>query len=152
MQGTIMTAFYNSQDVEIMKISAKAHHKSRLKELIDYLRLSGFQKIGIANCIGVQPYADRLAQLLCEAGFDVAAVNCKESGLKGQDICSELSGPSCDPVAQAEFLNKEKTDFNIDVGLCLGHGLLFRKHSAAETTTFLVKDFATGHKSVENLL
>ena len=41
---------------------------------------------------------------------------------------------------------------NINVGLCLGHELLFEQHSAAPVTTFLVKDFATGHKTVENLI
>ena len=48
--------------------------------------------------------------------------------------------------------HKQKTDLNINVGLCLGHELLFEQHSAAPVTTFLVKDFATGHKTVENLI
>ena len=62
-----------------------------------------------------------------------------------------MAGPCCDPVFQARYLNDRNTDFNINVGLCLGHGLLFQKYSNVEVTTFLVKDFATGHKTVENL-
>lgn len=147
-----MACNYTNQDKETMKISASAKSKSRLQELIDFAKLSGFKKIGIANCKGVQPYADKLAALLREAGFEVEAVNCKESGLDGCEICEEMAGSCCDPISQAEYLNRQKTDFNINVGLCLGHGLLFQKYSEAEVTTFLVKDFATNHKTVENLL
>lgn len=55
-------------------------------------------------------------------------------------------------MSQAEYLNGKGTELNIIVGLCLGHGLLFEKHSAAPVTTFLVKDFATGHKTAESLV
>lgn len=147
-----MVCIYNEQDKLMMKLSAQAKSKSRLQELIDFARLSGFKKIGVANCKGVQPYADKLTERLKEEGFEVFGINCKESGLDGSDICEEMAGPCCDPVSQATYLNEQKTDFNINVGLCLGHSLLFQKYSEAEVTTFLVKDFATNHKSIENLL
>lgn len=133
-------------------MAAEAKSKSRLQELVSYIKLAGFKKIGIANCKGVQEYADKLTEILKMSGFEVVAVNCKESGLDGCVICEEMSGPCCDPVFQARFLNEAGTDFNINVGLCLGHGLLFQKYSNAEVTTFLVKDFATNHKTVENLI
>ena len=91
-------------------------------------------------------------QLLEEAGFEVFIINCKESGLKASELNEELHGPSCDPLSQADYLNEKGTELNIIVGLCLGHGLLFEKHSAAPVTTFLVKDFATGHKTAESLV
>lgn len=134
-----------------MKLTAKAKNKSRLQELIDYAKLAGYRRLGVANCKGVQPYADKLVQLLRAAGFEVASVNCRESGLDGAVICEDMSGGCCDPLAQADFLNGQGTELNINVGLCLGHGLLFQKYSDAEVTTFLVKDFATNHKTVENL-
>ena len=31
----------------------------------------------------------------------------------------------CNPILQAEILNKEKTDLNIVMGLCVGHDSLF---------------------------
>lgn len=146
-----MTFIYNEEDRAIMKIAAEAKNKSRLQELIDFAKICGFKKLGLANCKGVQPLADKLAELLRAAGFEVVAMNCKQSGLDGADICESMAGPCCDPVSQARFMNAQKTDFNINVGLCLGHGLLFAKHSEAKVTTFLVKDFITGHKTVENL-
>lgn len=142
---------YGQDDKEIMLKAAKAKNKSRLQELIDYVKISGFKKLGIANCKGVQEYAEKLVEKLRAEGFDVVDVNCKESGLEGCDICDELSGPCCDPISQADFLNAQNTDFNINVGLCLGHGLLFQKYSKAEVTTFLVKSFAHKHNIVESL-
>ncbi len=142
---------YGQSDVEVMKVSFLARNKSRLQELIDFAKVSGYRKLGVANCKGVQPYADKLVELLKEAGFQVVAVNCKESGLQACTLSDEMTGPSCDPLYQAAVLNEEKTELNINVGLCLGHGLLFQKYSHAPVTTFLVKDFATGHKTVENL-
>lgn len=146
-----MTSQYNNEDKSLMKIAAEAKNKSRLQELIDFAKISGFKKLGIANCKSVENLAQKLAGLLRGAGFDVVSVNCKESGLDGADICEMMTGPCCDPISQAKFLNDAKTDFNINVGLCLGHGLLFQKYSKAEVTTFLVKDAASGHKTVESL-
>ena len=142
---------YNQADIETMIISAQARDKSRLQELIRFAHLSGYKKIGIANCAGVQKYAENLMRILVSEGFEVLSINCKQSGLKGEELSTELNGLSCDPVSQAEYLSQCKTDINIEVGLCLGHGLLFSKHSQAPVTTFLVKDFSTNHKTVECL-
>lgn len=146
-----MDCIYNDDDKKLMKLAAQAKNKSRLQELIDFAKSAGCHRLGIANCKGVQEYADKLKAILTEQGFEVISVNCKESGFDGCEICTEMAGPCCDPVFQARYLNDRNTDFNINVGLCLGHGLLFQKYSNVEVTTFLVKDFATGHKTVENL-
>ncbi len=150
-KDTNMSCDYSSYDKDVMYRTAKSVNVSRLQELIDFAKLSGFKKLGIANCVAVTPYAQKLIELLRAAGFEVVALGCRDSGLDAHDINPELSGPSCDPLSQAEFLNKEKTDFNILVGLCLGHELVFQKHSQAPYTTFLVKDLATNNKTIENL-
>lgn len=147
-------AEYSTEDKEEM---VRAHtalikaRRSRLQELIEFVKASGFQKIGIANCFSMQKYADKLAAILRENGFLVYAVNCKESGLDGCMISDGMKGPCCDPVSQAAYLNESKTELNINVGLCLGHGLLFQKYSHAPVTTFIVKDFAHNHRVVESL-
>jgi len=51
----------------------------------------------------------------------------------------------CIPIFQAEVLNSEKTEFNIVLGLCVGHDSLFFKHAEAYTTVLAVKDRVTGH-------
>ena len=146
-----MTGDYNREDKSIMKISAQAKNKSRLQELIDFVKISGYKKVGVANCKGVQKYADRFVALLRKSGLEVFAVNCRESGLDACQICEDMHGPCCDPVSQAGYLNEMKTDFNINFGLCLGHGLLFQKYSKAPVTTFLVKDFAHNHNVMDYL-
>jgi len=40
------------------------------------------------------------------------------------------------PIGQAAFLNKVKTDLNIILGLCVGHDALFIKYSEAPITVF----------------
>lgn len=146
-------ADYSIEDKEEMKrtrVALVKARKSRLQELIEFIKVSGFKRIGVANCFSMQKYADNLVAVLREQGFEVFGVNCKESGLDGCLISEDMKGPCCDPVSQAAFLNEQKTDLNIEVGLCLGHGLLFQKYSHAPVTTFIVKDFAHNHNVVES--
>jgi uncharacterized metal-binding protein len=58
---------------------------------------------------------------------------------------------SCNPLMQAELLNRAKTIFNVLVGLCVGHDMLFSKYSEAPVTTLIVKDRLTGHNPVITL-
>ena len=51
----------------------------------------------------------------------------------------------CNPAAQAMLLNKEQTELNIILGLCVGHDTLFIKNSDAPITVLTVKDRVTGH-------
>lgn len=146
-----MICDYSSEDKGVMLVSSRSKNKSRLCELINYAKNSGYKRLGVANCISMQVYADKLIVILEENGFDVYSVNCKDSGLQGEAFCEEMSGAICDPISQARFLNDMETDLNIAVGLCLGHGLLFQKYSNAEVTTFVVKDFEHNHKTIEYL-
>lgn len=142
---------YKGSDVETMKITAKTKNKSRLKELINFAKLSGFKRLGIANCISVCKYADKLKSLLETEGFSVEMIHCRESGFDGSAICDTMSGSCCDPLSQAEYLNAKKTELNIVLGLCVGHGLIFQKHSDAPCTVFLVKDAETKHNPLLHL-
>lgn len=143
---------YTNADKIVMKIAKKSLNKSRLQELINFINESGFKKIGVANCLSMQIFADRLLEILSKNGFEVVSVNCKDSKLTNKDLFDDEENLLCDPLSQANYLNNEKTDLNINIGLCLGHGLLFNKYSEAPVTTFVVKDFLTSHKSIENLL
>ena len=55
---------------------------------------------------------------------------------------------SCNPIAQAELLNRVETQFNICLGLCVGHDSLFYRYSQAPVTTLVAKDRATGNNPV----
>lgn len=141
---------YSKEDTEFMIKTNQTRSASRLKELINFIKLNGYKKIGLANCFSVNAAAEKLKELLENEGIEVLSVNCKESKLDASELSAEMKGLSCDPKSQAEYLNNSQTDFNIDFGLCLGHGLLFQKYSKAPVTTMLVKDACHKHNIMEN--
>ncbi len=141
---------YTEKDKEFMYLTNKTRNASRFKELINFIKLNGYNKVGIANCFSVNELAIKLKGMLEQNGITVITAHCKESKLDAAEISADMSGSSCDPKAQAQYLNAEKTDFNINFGLCLGHGILFQKYSTAPVTTFLVKDACHKHNIMEN--
>ncbi len=132
---------------------------TRVEDTIAFAKLMGYEKIGIATCIGLLDETNRLAAILRAQGFTPVSVCCKagsidklELGLKESDkVRPGTFEPACNPVAQAKLLNRAGTDMNVIVGLCVGHDMLFNKHSEAPVTTLVVKDRVTGHNSVSVL-
>ena len=51
----------------------------------------------------------------------------------------------CNPIFQALALNEARSEFNILLGLCVGHDSLFFKHATAMGTVLAVKDRLLGH-------
>jgi uncharacterized metal-binding protein len=129
---------------------------TRVEDTIAFARLMGYKKIGMATCIGLLDESERLAQILTAQGFEPVSVCCKagsidklELGLAEEDkVRPGTFEPACNPIAQAEICNRMETDMNIIVGLCVGHDMLFNKHSKAPVTTLVVKDRVTGHNPV----
>jgi len=93
-------------------------------------------------------------------GFKVYTVMCKCGSIDKVELGVpedyKIMGPGtfesgCNPILQAELLNRAGTDLNIIVGLCIGHDILFTKYSKAPVTTLIVKDRLTGHNPVISL-
>jgi len=57
----------------------------------------------------------------------------------------------CNPVCQAELLDAHGCEFNVVLGLCLGHDSLFFKHAKALTTVLVAKDRVLAHNPVAAL-
>ena len=57
----------------------------------------------------------------------------------------------CNPIMQAKVLQKENTDFNVIIGLCVGHDSLFTMYSKVPTCTLIVKDRVLAHNPVAAL-
>jgi uncharacterized metal-binding protein len=125
----------------------------RLREIMEFARLSGFNKLGLAFCVGLRKEAFEVNRIFENNGFAVASVMCKtgcrpkeELGLRDDEkVRPGQLEAMCNPVAQALLLNKEKTDLNVLLGLCVGHDSIFIKHSEAPVTVLAVKDRVTGH-------
>jgi uncharacterized metal-binding protein len=132
---------------------------TRVEDTIAFAKLMGYRRIGIATCIGLLDETNRLSLILTAQGFEPLSVCCKSGSIDKLDLGVTEEDkvrpgtfePACNPVAQARLLNEAGTDMNIIVGLCVGHDMLFSKHSSAPVTTLVVKDRVTGHNPVSVL-
>ncbi len=127
--------------------------KPRLLEISEFAHRMGYRRLGLAFCIGLRSEAAAVSRYLETKGFEVVSVICKVGRIPKEEIGladSEKIIPGrleamCNPVAQAEVLNAASTDFNIALGLCVGHDSLFFKYAQAPTTVLAAKDRVTGH-------
>ena len=144
-------------DAEVLKslsVSARIESryymkKNRIEELILYAKGMGYKKLGVAFCIGLEKEAEIICDILSQH-FDVSSVCCKVCGIDKSDFELEQvqtfrKEAMCNPIGQAKIFNKEKTDLNIILGLCMGHDILFTKYSEAPVTTLAVKDRVLAH-------
>lgn len=123
--------------------------KTRLEELVLFAKKMGYRKLGMAFCIGLENEARIIHEVLAR-DFDIYSVCCKVYGFNKDDFGLEKLNDggfeaACNPLGQAFVLNKEKTDLNIILGLCIGHDILFTEHSDAPVTTLAVKDRVLAH-------
>ena len=127
--------------------------KTRIQEICEFSRRMGYQRLGLAFCIGLANEANAVSEVLKEQGFDVVSAACKagrtpkaELGLSAQDtIGLDDSEAMCNPIYQALLLNEGGAEMNVLLGLCVGHDSLFFKYADAPTTVLAVKDRVTGH-------
>ena len=126
---------------------------TRVEDTIAFAKLMGYKKIGMATCIGLLDETELLSKILTAQGFEPVSVCCKAGSIDKLKLGLEETDkvrpgsfePACNPIAQAEICNRMETDMNVIVGLCIGHDMLFNKHSKAPVTTLIVKDRVTGH-------
>ncbi len=127
--------------------------QTRLEETMDFARQCGYKKLGLAFCLGLKKEAETLTKVLRHNGFEVHSVVCKNGSIPKEFIGIDEEHknrpgtyePMCNPIGQAILLNQEKTEFNIVLGLCVGHDSLFIKYSEAPVTVFAVKDRVLAH-------
>jgi uncharacterized metal-binding protein len=126
---------------------------TRVEDTVAFARLMGWRRVGIATCIGLLEEARRLELILRAQGLEPVSVCCKVGSVDKEKlgvpdrekVRPGTFEPACNPVAQARILNDVGTDLNVVVGLCVGHDILFGRHSKAPVTTLVVKDRVTGH-------
>ena len=144
-----MLAMFDAEDRRLMRLAAEAKTPgvSRAAEIVAYAKHAGIRKVGIANCVGVAAAGEAFEKMLAEH-FEVTRVACNVFGLDRSEVLEGMSGGTCNPVGQAKVLNDAGTELNVAMGLCLGHDMLFAKHSAAPVTTLVVKDRVHGHNPI----
>ena len=130
--------------------------KPRIQEICEFAQKMQYTKLGIAFCAGLAQEAQMLYDILSAQGYDVVSVVCKVGctpkeaiGIKEeQKIRIGEFEAMCSPIIQAQLLNSAQTDFNIVLGLCVGHDSLFFKYSTAYTTVLVAKDRVLAHNPV----
>ena len=130
------------------KVSQDRLSWTRLDEVIEYAKIRGVKKIGIATCFALLTEAKLLTNVLEEHGFEAISISCLSGEVKPAEVNIARDGVFCNPLMQAEVLNREGTQLNIMLGLCVGHDILFIRYSKADVTPLVVKDRATGHNPV----
>ena len=125
----------------------------RLREVAEFAKRMGYTRLGIGFCGGLHREATIVDRILRDQGFEVVSVVCKTGSIPKEkaDIPDDLHvhlgqfEPMCNPIAQAQLLNRANTQFNICLGLCVGHDSLFYKYCDAPVTTLVAKDRVTGN-------
>ena len=118
---------------------------NRIEAIRSFARSEGYSRIGIAHCITFNREAAIINNYLAQE-FEVFRVDCKYGRLSRNDLYGDGGSRAlCNPAGQADYLNKNKTDLNISIGLCVGHDMIFNTKSAAPVTTLYTKDFSNGH-------
>jgi uncharacterized metal-binding protein len=127
--------------------------KTRIIEICEFAHKMGYQRLGLVFCVGLAKEAKVVEKIFKAHGFEVVSVLCKAGrtpkekiGLREEEkVFRGLPESMCNPIFQAKALNKAGSEFNVLLGLCVGHDSLFFKYAKAPTTVLAVKDRVTGH-------
>ncbi len=154
VEGT-KTEYSTSDVIDIYKAAGSVVAKGygrwpRIQEAVEFAKNLKLSKIGIASCVGLIRELGMISELFIGAGFDTISVACQIGKIspeaRGVIVDSkDFRGGYCNPIAQAEILNRENTQLNFMIGLCLGHDILFTRYSKAPVSVLIVKDRVTGH-------
>jgi uncharacterized metal-binding protein len=132
-------------------------HWSRLKDTVEYAKGMGYNRLGLAFCVGMLREVKRVAEIFENYGFEVISTCCKTGGVKKTEVGIPeeytmfsktgytIGWITCNPAAQALLLNEAKTEMNVIVGLCVGHDITFTHLSEAPVTTLIAKDRSAPH-------
>jgi len=122
--------------------NGRAGSLSRLEEIVEYMKIQGYTRIGCAYCYGMEKEAVLLREYLVAAGFKPIMVSCTVDQVRESAINTNKANQavSCNPLGQAYLLNSSGVPFTILMGLCLGHDILIQKNLNMDFTTFVVKD------------
>lgn len=126
---------------------------TRLQEIAEFARYSGYSKIGLAFCSGLHREARIVADFYRKKGFDVVSAICSAGGINKEALGirpEDRFNPEgfeamCNPIGQAKLCNENNTNFNVVLGLCVGHDSLFFRYSKAPVTVLAAKDRVLGH-------
>ncbi len=129
--------------------------RSRAEEIIELINRMGFKKVGIAFCYSMERKVKKFIKMFDGLDVELVPVCCKAGGLEIDRVVDIPKNnkrfiASCNPIAQAEIMNKADTEINVVVGLCVGHDIVFNKYVNGYVTTLIAKDRKFNHNPIEH--
>ncbi len=127
--------------------------KPRILEIAEFAGKMRYNKLGFIFCEGLADEAKVVDRYFKDHNFEVVSIVCKSGrtpkeqiGIRDeQKIVPGTFESMCNPIYQACIVNDEKVDFNIIMGLCVGHDSLVIKQLDAPVTILAVKDRLLAH-------
>ncbi len=127
--------------------------KPRILEIVEFAQKMEYKKLGLIFCEGLSDEAKAVDKFLRGYDFDVISVVCKSGRtpkekldiLDEQKIVSGTFEPICNPIYQAFIVNDANVEFNIMMGLCVGHDSLVIKYLKSPVTILASKDRLLAH-------
>ncbi len=149
-----------SYDAAAAREGRRVPVRPRIREVAEFARKMGVQRLGMAFCSGLSDEAARAAAVFERHELEVCSVICScgsvDKAHLGIPDDAKIWGADkfeagCNPLMQAAVLEQAGTEMNLLVGLCVGHDMLFTMHSKAPVSTLIVKDRFTGHNPLISL-
>lgn len=133
---------------------------TRLEEAMSVAHRLGASRLGISFCVGFRAEAEILTRILEINGFSVSSACCKAGATPKEDLGirdEEKVRPGrpemiCNPVAQAELLNRDGIQFALILGQCVGHDAATFRHVHAPAACLVAKDRVLAHNPVAALV
>ena len=161
----VRPAFVGTAPEQISSVSCTAAGgpsttpRSRLAEAMDVAHALGVRHVGISFCVGFKEEAKELTKILKANGFNVSSVCCKTGAVPkeragisdDQKIKPGTTEMVCNPVAQAELLNRDQVQLAMVLGQCVGHDAATLGHIAVPAFCLVAKDRVLAHNTVAAL-
>jgi tRNA-Thr(GGU) m(6)t(6)A37 methyltransferase TsaA len=109
--------------------------------------------------VGFREEAKTLTRLLETNGFRVSSVCCKtgavpkeEAGISdAEKVRPGTAEMLCNPLAQADLLNRDEVEFTFSLGQCVGHDAATLQHIQGPAICLVAKDRVLAHNTVAAL-
>lgn len=132
---------------------------SRVVELMEVAHRLGAAHLGVSFCVGLRDEARVLIRILEGNGFRVSSVCCKAGAVPKETLgieehCKVRPGQPemiCNPLAQAELLNREGVQFALSLGQCVGHDSATLSRLKCPAVCVVAKDRVLAHNTVAAL-
>ncbi len=131
----------------------------RLEEVMDFARRAGVRHLGVVYCSGFREEARQLKAVLGTNGFRVSSVCCKTGSVPKERLGitdAEKVHPGrvemmCNPLAQAELLERDEVELVLLMGQCVGHDSATMAKLKTPAVCLVAKDRVLGHNTVAAL-